>query len=93
MIKTLVNLRAAFMGLITKALPPKQPIVPDSIKRDAPKPSLRPGGSMRAGADAVDQRIREASDARKARAEHRVEVRHKPSMRMAFRMARDDYNG
>jgi hypothetical protein len=50
---------------------------------------------MRAGADAVDQRVREASDAKKAKAEwsSRVAVRHKPSMRMAFRMARDDQHG
>lgn len=92
MIKTLINLRAAFAGFVAKAMPQKPPVIPEAIKRHAPKPSLRPSGSMRAGADAVDQRVREASEAKKARAEHTVVVRHKPSMRMAFRMSRDDQN-
>lgn len=43
--------------------------IPERIKRHAPTPVLRPGGSWAKQADAVDQRVREQQDAAKARRE------------------------
>lgn len=63
------------------------PEVPEHIKKHAPKPVLRPGGSWAADADAVDQRVREQQDAAKAQNKWNAGVKRKPGrgMRMGFR--------
>ena len=43
--------------------------VPDRIKQDAPTPVLKPRGSWRARADAVDRSVREEQEAAKAKNE------------------------
>ena len=65
-IKTDVELKAAFAG---REIKPEvtAPEVPERIKKEAPKPVLRPGGSWAPMADAVDQSVRESQDATKAR--------------------------
>jgi hypothetical protein len=65
-IETDVNLRAAFTGAPGKT-PEPAPEVPERIRKDAPRPALRPGGSWAPLAGAVDQNVREAQDAAKAR--------------------------
>jgi hypothetical protein len=49
--------------------------VPERIKADAPKQTLRPSGSWKARADAVDQRVREAQDAAKAKNEWAARIK------------------
>ena len=80
------DLKAAFAGRALTA-EPQNGEVPERIKKHAPKPVLRPGGSWKARADAVDQRVREAQDAAKARKEWaaRIKTAHKQSMGMSFR--------
>ena len=80
------DLRAAFEGREVKA-EPQTGEVPEQIKKHAPKPVLRPGGSWRARADAVDQKVREAQDAAKARKEWaaRIKTERKQSMGMSFK--------
>jgi hypothetical protein len=65
-IKTDGELQAAFAGREAKPDAPALE-VPERIRKDAPTPVLRPGGSWVAMADAVDQGVREAQDAAKAR--------------------------
>jgi hypothetical protein len=81
-----IDLKAAFEGREAKTQP-ETGEVPERIKNHTPRPALRPTGSWKARADAVDQRVREAQDAAKARQEwaSRVKVRHKESMNMSFR--------
>jgi hypothetical protein len=92
-IKTDVDLKAAFEGRETKPAPEETGEVPESIRKHAPALALRPGGSWKARADAIDQRVREAQDAAKARSDWaaRIKTRHRDSMRMSFkRSARGD---
>ncbi len=65
-IKTDAELKTAFAGRGVKSETPA-PEVPEAIKRHAPTPVLRPGGSWAPMADAVDQNVRESRDAAKAR--------------------------
>jgi hypothetical protein len=67
-IKADIDLKAAFDK---RDAAEQAPIgdVPERIKKHAPTPVLRPDGSMRRAADAVDQRVREAEDAAKAERE------------------------
>lgn len=90
-IKSDLDLEAAFAGREQKA--EAQTVeVPERIKNHAPKPALRPSGSWAAGADAVDQRVREAQDAAKARNEWAARIRtgKRRGMGMAFRRSADD---
>ena len=66
--------------------PPAQGEVPERIRTHAPEPELKPEGSWRARADAMDRAVRERQEAEKASNEWaaRVKVRHRPGMRMAF---------
>lgn len=43
------------------------PIVPEAIKKDKPAPALKPKGSWRARADDVDRRVKEKTEAEKAK--------------------------
>jgi hypothetical protein len=81
-----IDLKAAFEGREAKQQP-ETGEVPERIRQHAPRPSLRPTGSWKARADAVDQRVREAQDAAKAKNEwaNRNTVRHKPGLKMSFR--------
>jgi hypothetical protein len=67
-VKTDVKLRAAFEGREVK-LEALAREVPEAIRRHAPTPVLRPSGSWAKMADAVDQAVREARDAARARSE------------------------
>jgi hypothetical protein len=80
------DLKAAFDGREIKGQP-QTGEVPERIKNHAPAPVLRPGGSWKARADAVDQKVREAQDAAKARKEWaaRIKTERKQSMGMSFR--------
>ena len=80
------GLKAAFEGRENKG-ESQTGEVPPRIKKHAPAPVLRPGGSWKARADAVDQKVREAQDAAKARKEWaaRIKTVHKQSMGMSFR--------
>ena len=66
------------------------PDVPESIKRHAPRPVLRPDGSWRAMADAVDRTELENADAEKARQKWAARISSSRKLRLGFRMARDD---
>jgi hypothetical protein len=87
-IKTNVDLKAAFEGREVKA-PAQAGDLPARIREDAPTPALRPGGSWKQRAAAIDQAVREARDAAKAKKEWaaRIKPRHRRSMGMAFRMS------
>jgi hypothetical protein len=87
-IKTNVDLKAAFEGREVK-VPERSGDVPERIRQDAPKPALQPGGSWKARAVGIDQAVREARDAAKAKREWaaRIKPRHRRSMGMAFRMS------
>lgn len=92
-IKTELDPKAAFEARETK--PESQTgEVPERIRQHAPKPVLRPDGAWAALADAVDQRVREAQDAAKAKSEWtarvRTERRRGMGMGMAFRRSADD---
>ena len=80
------DLKAAFEGRESKG-EPQTGEVPPRIKKHAPAPVLRPGGSWKARADAVDQKVREAEDAAKARKEWaaRIKTMRKQSMGMSFK--------
>lgn len=82
----LPDLGAAFGGRESKAKP-QTGEVPEQIKKHAPEPVLRPGGCWKARADAVDQKVREAQDAAKARHEwrSRIKTERKESMGMSFK--------
>lgn len=85
-IDTKTDLAAAFAGRETKTKT-NQPDVPERIKQHAPEPALRPGGSWKARADAIDSRIRESAEAEKAKADwaSRIKTRRKHGMGYAFR--------
>jgi hypothetical protein len=85
-IKTNVDLRAAFEGREVKAAPPQVGEVPERIANHAPRMDLRPEGAMKASADAVDQRVREALDAKRAERQqaYQIRLRHRLSMRNSF---------
>lgn len=91
-IKTEVDLKAAFEN--RERAHAQAPEVPERIKNHAPAPVLRPGGSWKARADAVDQRVREAHDAEKAKNEWAARLRpgHRrgKGMGMAFRRSASD---
>lgn len=84
-INTDVDLGKAFAG--HKSAPEQVPTVPEAIKRHAPIPELRPGGSWRARADAVDRAVHEADEAAKARQSwaDRASTGQKQGMGSAFR--------
>lgn len=81
-----INAKHAF-GLKGGEAPPRAAESPARTKQDAPKPELRPGGSWRAQANAVDQAVRERSDAAKARTAERENQprRKRRGMGMGFR--------
>lgn len=67
-IKTQIDVGAAFAG--REAKPDRAPgDVPERIRKDAPAPVLRPDGSWKARADAIDQAVHENRDAVKAKNE------------------------
>ncbi len=78
------DLAGAFAGREGKA---QAPDVPERIKAHAHAPELRPEGSWRARADAVDQAVREAQEAAKAKNDwaKRIKTERGLSMGMAFR--------
>lgn len=84
-IKTDVDLDAAFGGREIRKTQ-EGVTVPERIRTDAPRPALRPGGDWATRAAAVDQAVREAQDAEKARNEwaQRQTVTHKPGMKLSF---------
>lgn len=59
----------------------------ERIRKDAPKPVLRPGGSWAARAAEIDQSVRENQDAQKAKQgwAARVQPKAKRGMGTAFR--------
>ncbi len=61
------DLSGAFSGQKQPMNAPAAEEVPEQIKNHAPKPVLKPGGSWRARADAVDQSVRERQDANAAK--------------------------
>jgi hypothetical protein len=67
-IKTDVNLKGAFTGEEARK-EVRAPEIPESIKRHAPVPVLKPDGSWRARANEVDCRVREEKAAQKAKNE------------------------
>lgn len=93
-IKTDIDPKAAFQRQGKQADTQATGEVPERIKNHAPAPVLRPDGSWRARADAVDQRVREAQDAAKAKNEWaaRIKTQHKQSLGMSFKRStrRDD---
>lgn len=62
-------LRREFSAAQTDAPKLEVPDVPERIRKHAPQPVLRPDGAWRAMADQVDQQVREALDAQKAKHE------------------------
>lgn len=66
-IKTDVKLDDAFAGKTAKAEAERAAEVPERIRRHTPAPVLRPDAGWKARADAVDARVREQQEARKAR--------------------------
>lgn len=92
-IKTDIDLKAAFEGRETKAKEHAGE-VSERIRNDAPRPALKPSGSWKARADAVDQRVREEQDAAKAKNEWAARTRRTRrrgmGMGMAFRRSADD---
>jgi hypothetical protein len=81
------DLKASFEGRETKAQA-QTGEVPERIRKDAPAPTLRPGGSWKARADAIDRNVREAQDAAQARKgwAARIKAERKQGMRMSFRL-------
>lgn len=65
--ETGIDLKAAFREGDRPKPEAQTPKVPESIKRHAPAPSLRPDGSWRARADEVDRLVREQEEAQKAK--------------------------
>lgn len=63
-----LDLKAAFSGRESSAQG-RSGALPERIRKDAPTPVLRPDGSWKARADAVDCNVREAREATKARNE------------------------
>lgn len=88
-IKTDVDLKAAFQERDAAAETPAGD-VPERIRKHAPTPVLRPDGSWRAAADAVDQRVREAEDAAKARREWAARRSMGRGYGMGFSFGRSD---
>lgn len=85
-IRTSIDLAAAFEGREVKPAPEQ---VPERIRKDAPKPELKPGGGWAERAARVDQAVREAQDAQKAKNEwaQRINIRHRHGIRQSFRMS------
>lgn len=86
-IKSKVNLRAAFEGREVKEAP-SPAAVPERIRKDAPEPALRPGGSLSAQADEVDRRIRERKEAEVAKKKWLKQTSAKEGERLRARFRR-----
>ncbi len=66
------------------------PEVPDKIKRHAPRPVLRPDGSLRRMADEVDRMVEERHDAAKARNEWAERLSSSRKRGLGYRITRND---
>lgn len=62
------DLKAAFSGGKTEDQS-ESGEVPERIKQHAPTPVLRPDGSWKARADAIDEKVRERQEAKKSKNE------------------------
>ena len=79
------GLKDAFEGRKTKQTQTGE--LPGRIKKHASAPELRPGGSWKQRAQAVDQAVREKHEAQKAKQEcaARIKAERKQGMGMSFR--------
>lgn len=78
---------AARDGKAPEREPKQAPDVPTRIKKHAPAPVLRPGGSWRARADQIDRHVREQDEARRAETTwaQRTQARQGERLKTGFR--------